>query len=102
MRGLHRQTALGQLAAAVAAALFTAACGPAAQPPPPPPPTPTAAPAAERASDLETGKVGEFHSKRFQITLPLPDGRAWKIDDHSGTWLVATHAASSSELAVRA
>jgi hypothetical protein len=33
--------------------------------------------------------------------LPLPDGRGWRIDDHSGPWLSATHAASESSLLVR-
>jgi hypothetical protein len=33
--------------------------------------------------------------------LPLPDGHAWRIDDHKGPWLEATHAASESTLLVR-
>ena len=36
------------------------------------------------------------------MRLPLPDGRAWRIDDHTGPWLSATHAGSGSALLVRA
>ena len=45
---------------------------------------------------------GKFHSKRFQVTVPLPEGRAWKIDDHRGPELVAVHAATDSRLVVLA
>ena len=31
-----------------------------------------------------------YHSKRLALSLPLPDGRAWRIDDHSRPELVAT------------
>ena len=31
----------------------------------------------------------------------MPDGNAWRIDDHSGPWLLATHPLSSSTLRVR-
>jgi hypothetical protein len=31
----------------------------------------------------------------------LPDGKAWKINDHKGSWLVATHAGSSSSISLR-
>jgi hypothetical protein len=39
-----------------------------------------------------------FHSARFELTVPLPDGHAWKIDDHHGPLLVATHPATSATL----
>ncbi|HEX4449008.1 MAG TPA: hypothetical protein VH044_19845 [Polyangiaceae bacterium] len=39
-----------------------------------------------------------FHSLRFSLTLPLPDGKAWRIDDHSRPELVATHAPTRSRL----
>ncbi len=48
-----------------------------------------------------SGKWGDFVSPRFGLQLTLPDGRAWAIDDHSGSWLVARHAATGSELALR-
>jgi len=45
---------------------------------------------------------GKFHSKRFQITVPLPDGREWKIDDHRSAELVASHAPTDSHLTILA
>ncbi|HVH43585.1 MAG TPA: hypothetical protein VM925_14620 [Labilithrix sp.] len=51
---------------------------------------------AEYASDDATW--GKFHSKRFQVSVPLPDGREWRIDDHRGPELVAVHAATASRL----
>jgi hypothetical protein len=50
----------------------------------------------------EDGAWGKFHSKRFQVTIPLPDGKAWKIDDHKSPELVATHATTESEIHVLA
>jgi len=43
---------------------------------------------------------GRFHSKRFQLSIPLPDGKTWKIDDHSKPELVATHVPTSSRVTV--
>lgn len=43
---------------------------------------------------------GKFHSKRFQVTVPLPDGKAWKIDDHKGATMTAVHAPTSSTIAL--
>ena len=46
--------------------------------------------------------MARFHSTRFDVSLPLPDGHHWRIDDHSAPVLRATHAATDSvvELAV--
>jgi hypothetical protein len=41
-----------------------------------------------------------YRSHRLALTLPLPDGRAWRIDDHSQPALVATHAPTRSRLVV--
>jgi hypothetical protein len=41
-----------------------------------------------------------YHSLRFKLSVPLPDGHAWKIDDHRGRELVATHAPTHSTLTV--
>ncbi len=43
---------------------------------------------------------GKFHSERFLLTLPLPDGKHWKIDDHSQRELVARHAGLDSVVTV--
>ncbi len=45
---------------------------------------------------------GTFHSRRFALTLPLPDGKTWKIDDHRAPELVATHEPTSSRVQVLA
>jgi hypothetical protein len=34
------------------------------------------------------------------LSLPLPDGAAWRIDDHSQPELVATHSATRSKIVV--
>jgi hypothetical protein len=44
--------------------------------------------------------LSRFHSRRFSLFLPLPDGRAWRIDDHSGPALVATHPPTRSQVVV--
>jgi hypothetical protein len=41
-----------------------------------------------------------FHSKRLAVSVPLPDGHVWRIDDHSQPELVATHAPTRSKLVV--
>jgi len=41
-----------------------------------------------------------YRSHRLALSLPLPDGRAWRIDDHSRPEVVATHAATRSRLVV--
>lgn len=41
-----------------------------------------------------------FHSKRFALSLPLPDGKAWRIDDHSRGELIAKHAPTRSTVMV--
>jgi hypothetical protein len=47
------------------------------------------------------GRNGTFHSARFELSLDLPDGKAWRIDDHDGPWLVAVHEPTSSTLNLR-
>ncbi len=37
---------------------------------------------------------------RLALSLPLPDGHAWRIDDHSRPELVATHAPTQSTVTV--
>jgi hypothetical protein len=46
----------------------------------------------------EPGKLLRYHSARFKLSVPLPDGRAWKIDDHHERALVASHASTRSTL----
>jgi hypothetical protein len=79
--------------------IFLLACEPAQPPAPPAPPAPT--PPAAPPPAFGTGAAGTFRSERFALRLPLPDGSAWRIDDHQGPWLTATHVASASTLLVR-
>ncbi len=61
----------------------------------------SAAPVASIAPSFpDEPKLAHFRSKRFGMTLPLPDGRGWKIDDHTRPELVATHAVTKSRLVV--
>jgi hypothetical protein len=41
-----------------------------------------------------------YRSKRFALSLALPDGPVWRIDDHSQPELVATHALTRSKVVV--
>ena len=56
---------------------------------------------AVRGAGWDQGKWGTFHSQRFDLRLPLPDGSAWRIDDHKGSWLSATHPATGSTVRLR-
>lgn len=67
------------------------------------PTTATPTPAKKEADAFEARggpRGGVFHSKRFRLSLPLPDGRAWRIDDHSRPYLFAIHEASRSRLSL--
>lgn len=62
---------------------------------------PAPRPVGTRDAMAAEDRWGEFPSKRFGLRLPLPDGHAWRIDDHTGRFLLATQASTGSELAVR-
>ena len=51
---------------------------------------------------LSLGETGwaPFHSKRHMLTVRLPEGRAWRIDDHTTPELRATHEGTQTELIV--
>jgi hypothetical protein len=73
--------------------------------PPPAPPAPSAssfdaAPRAAATFDDSGAPLPRYRSKRLGLSLPLPDGRAWRIDDHSRPELVATHAPTHSRVVV--
>ena len=48
----------------------------------------------------EDAAWGRYHSKRFQLSFPLPDGKNWRIDDHSRPSLFALHEATQSRVSV--
>jgi hypothetical protein len=43
-------------------------------------------------------KMARFHSTRFGLSMPLPDGPRWRIDDHHASVLRATHAGTRSKV----
>ena len=75
------------------------ACAAASHPPPPPTSVPPPAAAALRFPSDEAS-WGRYHSKRFNLSFPLPDGKAWRIDDHSRPSLFALHEATGSKVHV--
>jgi hypothetical protein len=73
---------------------------------PPPKPVEAPIPSSPRQANptlpSDESSWGKFHSRRFQLTLPLPDGHAWRIDDHSSLNLFAIHEATSSRIELTA
>ena len=92
--------------ALLALGLAASACGdpPVTGPGPATPGSTSAQGSARPGQALEyltdDGAWGKFHSRRFQLTVPLPEGRAWKIDDHRQPTLVAVHPPTSSRLSI--
>jgi hypothetical protein len=68
----------------------------------PSPPAAASAPSPAPTQEELTGHLPRFRSKRLHLSIPLPDGRAWRVDDHSQPELVATHAPTSSRVVVSA
>lgn len=71
-------------------------CSPRVQPEPraarPQPPTTTF---------LRDVDWGRFRSQRQGLSLPLPDGKTWRIDDHSDRWLEAVHPPTATRIRAR-
>ena len=90
----------GEMLACLVLAALCAACGD-----PPPPSTPSKSvtaisPSTAPRYPADEASWGRYHSKRFNLSFPLPDGKAWRIDDHSRPSLFALHDATSSKLSV--
>jgi hypothetical protein len=88
---------------------FASACGDGGQNAPPraavtatsaATPTPPAEGAAPISFSEEPVALPRFASKRFHVSIPLPDGKQWKIDDHSRAELFALHEPTRSKLHV--
>jgi hypothetical protein len=87
--------------AALALALpFACACADPVVTPPPKPPESAAVVAVAPRYPTDDASWGRYHSKRFLLSFPLPDGKAWRIDDHSRPSLFALHEATSSRVSV--
>jgi hypothetical protein len=56
---------------------------------------------SEPIGSFQGTRWGTFHSKRFELTMGLPDGATWKIDDHRTAWLRAAHEPTHSSLLLR-
>jgi len=78
-------------------AFVLGACGPAE---PARPPTALVSPAHAQVFPQEDATWPRFHSARFRLSVPLPDGKAWRIDDHAQPELHAVHDATRSRLVV--
>jgi hypothetical protein len=89
----------------VCACAASVACTPATalhKPPEPPPRSTTTVTKAERIDAIASGSSFQtYASTRFDFSLQLPDGAAFRIDDRTDRWFVATHAPTSSTLLVR-
>jgi hypothetical protein len=85
--------------ASIGAVLLTLSCAPQPQKPVAAPPTMKAASPVE--AELADAHWGRFVSQRFGLSIPLPDGHAWRIDDHSSGWLVARHPPTQSVFRAR-
>ena len=81
------------------AAFVAAACGP--HGPPATPTPPVASSASPEPTELLDAAWAKFSSKRFDLRMPFPDGKSWRIDDHGSPWLSASHPGSSSSARVR-
>lgn len=44
---------------------------------------------------------GRFRSPRHGLSVPLPEGKTWRIDDHSSRWLDAFHPSTETRLRAR-
>jgi hypothetical protein len=88
----------GLILGGVAVCTLALACGPA----PEPPHVPEAPAASPRAAAFpkEEARWPRFHSVRFRLSVPLPDGKSWKIDDHAQPELHAVHDETRSRLVV--
>jgi hypothetical protein len=49
----------------------------------------------------ERHELLRYHSWRFGLSVPLPDGHGWKIDDHKSAAIVALHPATRSTLTLQ-
>jgi hypothetical protein len=83
-------------ALALVVALLPLACGPTAKPR-----TQPVSPKAEAPAVLKDGDWGRFRSQRQGLSIPLPEGKTWRIDDHSDRWLDARHPATATRLRAR-
>jgi hypothetical protein len=78
--------------------VLLAACSPAPEPVRAPTTAQNGAETRPEVFPREEAKWPKFHSVRYRLSVPLPDGKAWQIDDHSRAELRAVHDATHSRL----
>lgn len=87
------------MASLVSAAILGCSSAP---PNPQPVPIPTASPAAQgQGTDFSAVRWRAYDSLAQGFSMPLPEDLAWRIEDRSGSWLVAKHAPTSTTIAAR-
>lgn len=84
---------------ALAAGLLLLFAGSACSTTPTPPAVSIAAEPA--ASNLLDADWGRFRSQRHGLSVPLPEGKTWRIDDRSSRWLEAIHPPTDTRLRAR-
>lgn len=94
------------LAALAAASLLTAASLGCSSAPsnPTPPVVVSASPIASGAgvgTDFSKVRWRAYDSLAHGFSMPLPEDLAWRVEDRADTWLVATHAPTSTQIAAR-
>jgi uncharacterized RDD family membrane protein YckC len=55
---------------------------------------------ANASNILETAPSSKAHSQRFELSIDLPDGQGWKVDDHSRPEFVAIHLPTRSSVVI--
>ncbi len=65
-------------------------------------PTTSGGPGPPRAGEFSSNEASlkRFDSLRFHLSIPLPDGASWRVDDHSRPELFAEHPATRSSLTI--
>jgi hypothetical protein len=91
VRGARRVVLLLPFSLLGCAAAVSAAPAPAADP---------HGPARAVTFGDDATRLARYRSKRLSLSLPLPDGPAWRIDDHTSPALIATHPPTRSRVLV--
>jgi hypothetical protein len=82
-------------------AIFLLACG-SSEPQVAAPVSPSTAPTSDRAENTADPHAwGNIHSARFDLSVPLPDAKAWVVDDKSRPEMVAVHTPTHSVLVAK-
>jgi hypothetical protein len=83
------------------AAMSSACSGAPSKPPAPSQPAPSAQPAPQPGAGWATARWTRHDSLAHGFSMPLPSDPAWKIEDAKDSWLVATHAPTSTVVVAR-